>query len=92
MIAQIIKSAATTTDTLNEAAEKRAADQRASLAEVKVQLEALRAEIADGNKALRADVVGKLDKVLALLTPPPQPQLVKPLHALEPVEKEEKAA
>lgn len=79
-VAQIVRateSAATRTiSEVNANTDRHDAEYRAALQEVKQVIADLRAEIAEGHKSLRGDVLGKLDKVLTLLTPPPsEPKL-----------------
>jgi hypothetical protein len=92
-VAQIVRAtesaASRTIDAVNANADKHDAEYQRSLAEVKSIIGELRTEIAEGHKALRGDVLGRLDKVINLLTPPPPPQLVK--HP-EPLERQEQAA
>ena len=81
-VAQIVRateSAATRTiEAVNANTDKHDAEYKAALDEVKTVIEELRNEIAEGHKALRGDVLGRLDKVLSLLTPPPTEPRAQP--------------
>lgn len=60
---------------------------RESISRIEAALEALKADLSNGHKALRGDVLGKLNEVLteirALRPPPPPPVALKPPAALE---------
>lgn len=71
-IAQFVKAtesaADRTIETVNKASIAREGEILAGLARIETSVEALRGEIASGQKAHRAEVLGRIDKVLAELS------------------------
>lgn len=74
---QIDTSGKATTSAITAHIDASDAELKTILSEVKTTLTALRDEIAEGHKAQRKETIERLDRILALLTPPaPEPKVL----------------